>query len=296
MPVGATTRRRGRAARTSAREACGVLRRVTRMLHLDAVEAERGERLEPLARAAGAGMREHGETARRVDHRDRVAHPELVLRDVRRTAGAEIAIERVARRRRPSRRRRARARRAGARWRPSPACSEHVVERDLDAERLRAARRCARRGARASRAARRARARARSCRCRCKAEQVRLALAFDRAQLDAVDDAHAELVAGLRALRRVRRRCRDRSARSRRGRRASPRARRPPATRDPSDAVECMCRSTKAPSSPDRTRVTRCSRPRATSRSAATARTGARGPRRSSRRATARASACPCGE
>ena len=120
--------RRARASRVVS------LGRMARMPHLDAVDARsrRSARC-ALARAVCDGMREHGQTAGGMNHRDRVGHAELLLRHVRRTTGAEVAIERVAHIDGPTIRdeRTCDVRtpdRADARLR------QHVVERDLHTE------------------------------------------------------------------------------------------------------------------------------------------------------------------
>ena len=133
------------------------------MLHLDAIEPERDERFDALARASRAGVRQDRETAGGVHHRDRLAHPQLILGDVRRTSRAEIAVERVAHIGRPAvGHQRARDVRSadGAGRRPAAARRRASPARLATA----AARRCAPRVVRASRGARPVHVRAPPCR------------------------------------------------------------------------------------------------------------------------------------
>ena len=131
MPVAATTRHEMELLDDAA-QAVRVARGVARVLHFDAVEPLGDERLDARARAAGARVREHRDAARVVDHRDRVAHAELVLRREGGTSGAEVAIEGIARIHRPS------VRDHGARHvrppdRAAAGLGEHGVEGDGDA-------------------------------------------------------------------------------------------------------------------------------------------------------------------
>src|SRR5829696_2348312 len=112
-----------------------VVWRVARMLDLHPVEAHGDERLDALASARRSRMGKHREAAGSVNHRDGLAHPELVLGDIGRTTRSQIAVERVAHVRRPAvgdeRSCDVRApdgTRAGL--------QQHIVERDLDALRL----------------------------------------------------------------------------------------------------------------------------------------------------------------
>ena len=257
----------------------------------------RDERLDALARSGLRRMRENGETAGAMDQRDRVA---MASRSFGTYAGRplpEVAIERVAKIDGPALGdHRARDVRPADRRRRPPARARRRTRCARPARS--SARRFARRGCAASRAARSAAPRARACRAEMQAEDVRLAVALDGAQLDAGNDANAELTPGARAPRRCRRRCRDRSARSPPVRRAARRARRRPAARDPSDAVECDVQVDESPgvARPVSAALTRVVGFRRRVARLRLRRTAARDRRRSTRRASCSRERVPAGE
>src|SRR5436190_11599903 len=190
VPVGATARDQTHLI-DEGPKARDVLWRVARMLHLDAVEPERDERLHALPRAAGTGMREDRQATGVMDHRDRFAHAQLILGDVRGPARAQIPIERIAHVGRPAvgdeRTRHVRTA-DGA----GPRLQEHVIERDLHALRLQQLDDT--RGTPATHLAKRAQPALEHCRiAEMQTEQMCLRLPFDGAQLDAVHDSNSEL-------------------------------------------------------------------------------------------------------
>src|SRR5688572_21262768 len=95
MPVGAPAGDETELVDAGA-QARDFVRRVRRMLHLDAIEPEPDECFDALAGASRAGVREDRQTARGVYHGDRFAHSQLLFGDVGRPPGAEVAVERVA--------------------------------------------------------------------------------------------------------------------------------------------------------------------------------------------------------
>ncbi len=167
---------------------------MSRVTHLEAIESVREERLHPLARPIGAGMREDGEPAGVVDERDRVRHADARLGNEGRAPSPQVAVERIAKVGRPS----VRHERARHVWSPDGAPTrllEHRVQRDGNAERVEhlddPLGACA---ARLTKVAERALERLELTEVQ--PEHVDLAVVLDRAQLDAGDDTHAQPIAG----------------------------------------------------------------------------------------------------
>src|SRR5688500_3953848 len=77
-------------------KSCRVLRRMARVPDFHAIETQRHQGVDALTRAAGSRMCQDGQPTSRVHHGDGLTHPELILRDVGRPPGAEVAIECVA--------------------------------------------------------------------------------------------------------------------------------------------------------------------------------------------------------
>ena len=66
------------------------------MTNLDTIQSNRGERLDSGTSAGAARVRENGQSARRMDHRDRVPHRQALLRDECRATIAEVPVEGIA--------------------------------------------------------------------------------------------------------------------------------------------------------------------------------------------------------
>ena len=164
------------------------------MLHLEAVQPERGEGLDAGEDAVAAGMGEDGNSPRVVHELDRVADREMVLRHERRLAAAQVAVEGFALVAHPP------AAHDGPRdVRPTdgaaPRLGHHGVHRHRDRQRVEAGDHLL--GARPPRVAEGHELSLDQLGTfEVKAEQVDLALAVHRAQLDAGDHAHAERLTG----------------------------------------------------------------------------------------------------
>ena len=241
-----------RAARRSAREP----RRCPAASGSDAAPRRRRARARRAARGARACRPRRGargrETAGGVHHRDRVAHRQLILGDVRRASRAEVAVERVAQVGRPAvGDQRARDVRPADRAVAGLRSTSSSV--DLHAERAAAARRSRSRARRAHLAQLPEPRSSTAVSLQMEAEQVRLARRLrPRSARRRARRGSPSSRAGRGAPRRARHRVvvgeRDRGERRRAWRRATTSA----GERDPSDAVECMCRSTNGGRSPRR--------------------------------------------
>jgi hypothetical protein len=165
---------------------------VTGVLHFHAIKALRRKRRDSLTRAARARMREHREAAGRVNHADCVGHHELLLGDIRGTSRSKIAIKGITHVSGPAVPDKS-TRNVRAPNSASASVCEHVIEGDQHAvcvellhDRERPPRphlaQCAKLPVEHSGIG------------EMKAEEMRLGVTFDGAQLDAVDDTNAKLL------------------------------------------------------------------------------------------------------
>jgi hypothetical protein len=92
VPVGATARDEPEelAERTEARD---ILGGVPGVAHLDAVETQGHERLDPLPGTGATRMGEHGDASRGVHEINRFGQRERQLRDERRPLVSQVAVE-----------------------------------------------------------------------------------------------------------------------------------------------------------------------------------------------------------
>jgi hypothetical protein len=101
MPIG--TAARDETEKLHQRTKAGsVLVTVPRVSHLESIESQRDESLDDISPAFTAGMRQHRETAARVNERNCLAHRKAMFWYERRSARTEVSIERIARIARPA--------------------------------------------------------------------------------------------------------------------------------------------------------------------------------------------------
>src|SRR5687767_13047638 len=96
MPIGPTAANDAEEIRQRS-ETLDVFLIVTWMPHLDTIEPQRHERLDPLPSPIAAGMRPDRERTGRVSDLDRIADLESLLFDEARPAGSQISVEGFAR-------------------------------------------------------------------------------------------------------------------------------------------------------------------------------------------------------
>ena len=198
VPVGAAARNK-RKMIDQRPEANNIFSGVARVSNLDAVDAVRDEHRDSLASSRMRGMREDSEAPSPMNEPNRVRHREAFLRDVRGTTIAEVPIERVSEIDRPP------LGDHGTRnvWTSDRAASgllHHRLEIDPYAE-LVETRDDSRRAVPAHLPKPHKLGLERPGVGQMQTENVRFAVAFHGAELDARDDAHAELGAGGRCFR-----------------------------------------------------------------------------------------------
>jgi hypothetical protein len=171
-----------------------VLRRVTGVADLDAIDPLLDQGGNTISSARLRRVSENRETAGALDQTDRIGHWKLVLRDESGTAVSEVPVERIAKIRRPSLGDHC-ARDVRPADRAARGLLEHRREVDADAELIEPNHHSL--GAQTAHFTKRDETRFELTRvAQVQSQNVRFDLSFDGTQLDASHDAHAELLTG----------------------------------------------------------------------------------------------------